>query len=120
MSFHSRPRNNTDTPTKQVTAKDLSGLDLFIGNFERATVHLPGFSFYSRADSGLRDVYISHDYNEQSLFLSTIESPPVDPSIINLRQALIMNLCADIKATKSIHLDIGRRSILKNEAHRRI
>jgi hypothetical protein len=114
MSFNSRARNNTDTPTKQVTAKDLSGLELFFGNFERANVHLPGFSFYSRADSGLKDVYISHDPNEQSLFWSTIQSPPVDPSIINLRQALIMNLCADIKDTKSIHSDIGRGPILEN------
>jgi DNA mismatch repair ATPase MutS len=104
----------TSSTTKQVTATALSGFDLFFGNFDRATVHLPGFRFLSRAKTGLRDVSISRYPGEEGFFWSTIESPPFDPTIINLRQALINELCKNSRYTKGIHYDIGSRQELKN------
>lgn len=111
------PNLPSDTPqpgTEQTTAIDLSGLDLFFGNFEHAKVYLPGFSFASRADRGLRDVSISRNSGEEALFWITIESPPVNPSIIKSRQGLIIDLREHIQSTKSIHSEIGKRSVLQH------
>lgn len=92
----------------------LSGLDLFFGKFECATVYLPGFSFKSRAGRGLKDVLISQNSKEEDLFWRTIQSPPIDLSIINSRRELIIELRKLIKTTEQIHSDIGQRSVLRN------
>lgn len=83
--------------------RSYTGFDLFFGDFERASVHLPGFSFHSHATSGLRDTHVSIHAAECSVFWRTIQSPPVDLNIILARQEAVNELITKIAQTQSIH-----------------
>lgn len=96
--------NKGVSPALPPVERGLTGFSLFYGEFLRATVYLPGFSFYGKASTGLKDVYISERPEERKIFWEMISSPPIDIAITHARGELVSEL---------IQKDPQRRELFK-------